>query len=273
MNTVWDSSGIEFISTFLHKHIMARKANSLRSAGNGNPNAKRSWFRRHPLASGLLVVGVAAVSTYLFVSRPWSGRKPVGKEPAAEIRANESKKNERKKQLDTLRQILKIRKELKEKGMLEGKEGVLHVTVSDLEKKFRTFADGVGKDTLVDVLKEYEGQVAELENEYLDATEGMYIDEESGEVVGSRFEEEIEVGLRLKLMEAKTKQNLLLEKVDEIELAESGLLGMNREDLEILLLQTDGWETYLPVNYYPWEQEYPRHLILKAIYIAGWMDG
>ncbi len=248
---------------------MARMAKtSPHTSGKDIAGAKRSWFRRHPLASGLLVVGVAAaLSTYLLVSKPWSGMKPGEKKGAGEVNVMGGAEKRRAEKWETLQRILKLRKEFRRRGLLEVEEVNLPpISVFDLEKMFESSVEGFSKDRLVSLFKMQEQIVSDLEEEYAESTEGMYIDKRSGEAFGSSLEKETEMKLRFKLMEAKARWNVLKAKVEEIELAESGLLEKNKLELESLLLQTEGWGTQ-PVDYYPWEFGYERHLILKAIYL------
>ena len=127
---------------------MALRSRQLGSDSKRLVKPRRVWVKVVPLVAALAIGGgIAAKAVF--------GKK----DPAAEVReekkSSEKRKEEKKKKkIETLKQILKIRKKLKERGMLpEGKE-VLLVTVSDLERKFRDFAEEFGRDEIVDVLME-----------------------------------------------------------------------------------------------------------------------
>ncbi len=210
------------------------------------PKPKKGWVRRHPIVGGLIVAaGIGGAALFL------SGNEKAENEnlPREKKSMQEDSKNRRdariRKQIGKLRRIVEFQKQLIESGWYgqrEIEEQEAREEMREREKEFALDLEEKSKDELVELLIAQNRIIEQLRGDsYQERDPGCVHEENKGQ--------------------------LIQQKLDEIEIAERGLMENTVEELEALLLELDDivtQENYYPIERYIEAME-DRALITKAI--------
>lgn len=210
-------------------------------------HSKKSFPARYPLVSCLVVAAGIGAGAFIISN---SGEDAAGeKEPAArksrEENARERRENLVREKVEKIKKIVQFQKKLVENGWYErrrAEEEEARFRMQWEEQEFMIEVEGKNKEELVGLLIA-QNRIIEQLREY----------------AGSSQDPELE--------HEQKKRDMLQQKLDEIEIAERGLLEKSVEELEGLLLELDKiitCEDYYPIETYIEAME-DRALIAKAI--------
>ncbi len=214
---------------------------------------KKSWAFRHPLVSALLLGGAISFSAVLLNSNcEGSGGKPEKtlrqKSPEEKVRAERERKL--REQIKRIRKTIEVQKKLIHSGWYEK----MRVSRADEEQAeedaFVVRIDRENKQGLLDLLSEQNRAIAGLQEEQRE--KGTDSEETNDEIAA-----------------AERMESIVQDRLNEMEIEETGLLDKSVGELELILSELDSVlseEDNLAVRFdeymYAVEQ---RTLIAKAI--------
>jgi len=208
---------------------------------------KRSWFSRHPIASG--IVGAALIGGVLWATKCESSpqKEKTASATTETKRGTAAERRQRRveAQLEKIMGIIELQKKLVENGWYERREEEREEQREEFrvqEEEFLLELEGKTKEQLVELLISQHRIIGQF-REYADGADDI------------------------ELAHEEKKGKLLQQKLDELEIAERGLLQKSIEELEALLIELDNIimeERYYPIEDYM-EVIEERSLIAKAI--------